>query len=64
MTDIHKNLDFQSFFAREARNQKYCFSNGKLIFKQVIRHLAFILYLLHWNAIEIILRKLRKVMEP
>ena len=31
--------------------QKYCFSNGKLIVKQAIRHLAFILSLLHWYAL-------------
>ena len=33
----------------EARNPKICFSDDKLIVKQVIRHLAFIIY--HYTGV-------------
>ena len=49
-------MTFRSFLGEERQEiQKYYFSNSKLIVRQAIRHLAFILCLLHWNDIELIL---------
>ena len=50
-SDEHtQKLGFSVIFWERQEIQKYFFSNGKLIVKQVIQHLAFILCLLHWNS--------------